>query len=147
MNWLIGTHVVGLILWMGGLITLARLLGHHVSLTSKEAREALIPFESKSYFMAVLPGFLLALISGVLLIVMKGPAVYFAPGAAWGLTFHIKLTLVIALIVLDQLVAAKMRKVHREDTGNRGFFMATHGIVGLLMIVIVFMVKTNILGA
>ncbi|MEZ4462862.1 MAG: CopD family protein [bacterium] len=146
MSWLAATHIVGLILWLGGLITLARLLGHHVSLTSKEAREALVPFERKSYFMAVLPGFLLALGSGLTLLVMNGPKIYFAPGSAWGMTFHIKLTLILVLIVLDQLIAAKMRKVHREDTGNRGFFMATHGIVGLLMIVIVFMVKTNVLG-
>ena len=145
MNWLAATHIVGLILWLGGLITLARLLGHHVSLASKEAREALVSFERKSYFMAVLPGFLLALGSGLTLLVMNGPKLYFAPGSAWGMTFHIKLTLILVLIVLDQLVAAKMRKLHREDTGNRGFFMATHGIVGLLMIVIVFMVKTNVL--
>ena len=147
MNWLVATHIVGLILWLGGLITLARLLGHHVSLTSKEARDSLISFERKSYFVAVLPGFLLALVSGTALIMMKGPALYFAPGNVWGMTFHIKMTLVLVLIVLDQLIAAKMRKVHTDDTGSRAFFMATHGIVGLLMIVIVFMVKTNVLGA
>ena len=79
--------------------------------------------------------------------VMTGAAAYFAKGAAWGATFHVKMTLVVVLIVLDQLIAAKMRKLHKEDEGNRGFFMATHGIVALIMIVIVLMMKTNILGA
>lgn len=147
MNWLVATHIVGLILWLGGLITLGRLLGTHVTLASKEARDALVEFERKSYFAAVLPGFLIALVSGLTLIVMKGPALYFAPGSVWGMTFHIKLTLVLVLIVLDQLIAARMRKLHKEDTGNRAFFMATHGIIGLIMIIIVFLVKTNILGA
>lgn len=147
MNWLVATHLVGLVMWLGGLMTLGRLLGHHASLTSKEARDALVSFERKSYFAAVLPGFLLALVTGVALIVMKGPALYFAPQSGWGLTFHIKMTLVLVLIVIDQLIAAKMRKLHAEDSGNRGFFMATHGVVGLLLIGIVFLVKTNVLGA
>jgi uncharacterized integral membrane protein (TIGR00701 family) len=146
MGWLAAFHVLGLIVWMGGLMTLSRLLGHHVALESSEARESLISFERKSYFMAILPGFLIALTTGLAMLFGKGMANYFAPGSAWGLTFHIKLTLIVALIVLDQMTVAKMRKVHREDTGNRGFFMAMHGIIGLIMIVVVILVKTNILA-
>lgn len=146
MNWLLAFHFVGLLVWLGGLMTLSRLLGHHVALTSAEAREALIPFERKSYFMAILPGFLVALLTGLGMLFGKGMANYFAPGSAWGLTFHIKLTLVIALIVLDQVTAAKMRKVHKEDTGSRGTFMGLHGAVGLIMIIVIILVKTNILG-
>ncbi len=148
MSWLAAIHIVGLILWLGGLITLARLLGHHSSLENPAAREALIPFEKKSYLMAVLPGFLIALVTGVIMLVSKGGGMahYFAPESPWGLTFHIKLTIILVLIVLDQLVAANMRKLHTEDTGNRGFFMATHGMIGLLMIVTVVLVKTNVLG-
>ena len=146
MTWLAGGHIIGLILWLGGLITLARLMGVHSALESTDARKALCEFERKSYFMAVLPGFLLALVTGLALLVGKGMSNYFAPGSAWGLTFHIKMTLVLGLIVLDQVIAAKMRKLHREDTGSKAFFMATHGIVGLITIVVVLMVKTNVLG-
>ncbi len=146
MTWLAAFHIIGLILWLGGLIVLARLMGTHAAMEDPTARKALIDFEKKSYFIGVLPGFLLALITGLVMLGGKGPANYFAPGSAWGLTFHIKMTLVLGLIVLDQLIAAKMRKLHKEDEGSKGFFMATHGIVGLLMIVIVVMMKTNILG-
>lgn len=148
MSWLAGLHIIGLILWLGGIITLARLCGHHASLEDAAARKALIPFEKKSYLISVLPGFLLALVTGIIMLVSKagGMAHYFAPESPWGLTFHIKLTIILVLIVLDQLVAAKMRKLHAEDEGSRGFFMATHGIIGLLMIITVLLVKTNILG-
>jgi len=146
MAWLTAFHILGLIVWLGGIMTLSRLLGHHVALESKEARESLIPFERKSYFMAILPGFLISLLTGLGMLFGKGMAVYFAPGSAWGMTFHIKLLLIVVLIVLDQVTVAKMRKVHRDDTGSRGFFMGMHGMIGLIMIVVVILVKTNILG-
>ena len=148
MTWLASFHIIGLIVWLGGLITLGRLLGHHASLESAEARKSLIDFERKSYFFAVLPGFLVALITGLVLLMTNGggPANYFGSEGGWGMTFHLKMTLVIVLIVLDQLVGAKMRKLHSEDQGSRAFFMATHGIIALIMILIVVMVKTNILG-
>lgn len=148
MNWLVAFHIVGLILWMGGLVTLARLLGHHAGLDSKEAREALVGFERKSYLMAILPGFLLTLITGLVLLVSKGDGIsfYLSPDGPWGGTFHAKLTFVVLLIVFDQLVFAKMRKLHKTDEGSRGFFMATHGIIGLLFIFVVILVQTNLFG-
>lgn len=148
MTWLAAFHIIGLILWLGGLITLARLLGHHADLDSGEARQSLVAFEKKTYLFAVLPGFLLALGTGLVLLLTKGGGMahYFAPGSPWGMTFHIKLLIILFLIVFDQLVAAKMRKLHRDDEGSRGFFMAMHGVVALLMIVTVILVKTNILG-
>lgn len=146
MSWLLAFHIIGNIVWMGGLVTLARLLGHHASLEDKGARESLIRFEKRSYFVAILPGFLLALGTGLVLIITRGPAFYLDPSGPWGATFHAKLTLVVALIVFDQLVLHKMRKLHRDDEGSRGFFMASHGIVGLIFIVVVVLVKTNLLG-
>ena len=146
---MVAFHLIGIILWMGGLVTLARLLGHHAGLDSKEAREALVGFEKKSYLFAILPGFLLALLTGLGLLVSKGDGIsfYLSPDAGpWGGTFHAKLTFVVLIIVFDQLVFAKMRKLHSTDEGSRGFFMAAHGIIGLLFIAVVILVKTNLLG-
>jgi uncharacterized membrane protein len=145
MLWLSAFHIVGLILWMGGLVTLARLLGHHSGLESKEARDALIPFEKKSYLMAILPGFLLTLGTGLVLFVGNGVSYYLDPKGAWGATFHLKLTLVVVLIALDQFVFFKMRKLHGGDEGSRGLFMALHGIIGLLFVVIVVVIKARLL--
>ncbi len=148
MQWLLGFHIIGIIVWMGGLATIGRLLGHHAALESSEARQSLVSFERKSYMFAVLPGFLLALGTGLGMLLFKGNGIghYLSPDGPWGATFHAKLTLVVGLIVIDQLVFAKMRKLHREDEGSRSFFMATHGIVGLLFIAVVLLVKTNLLG-
>lgn len=145
MLWLSAFHIVGLILWLGGIVTLARLLGHHSGLESKEARQALIPFERKSYLMAVLPGFLLTLGTGLALFLGNGVGYYLDPQGSWGATFHLKLTLVVVLIILDQLVFFRMRKLHTEDEGSRAFFMAIHGIIGLLFIVTVVVIKARLL--
>ena len=145
MGWIVGVHIVGIILWMGGLVTLARLLGHHAGLPSAEAREALITFERKSYFFAVLPGFVLTLLTGLYLLI-SAPKLYMAADGPWGATFHLKLTLVLVLIGLDQAIFWKMRKLHADGEGSRGFFMAAHGIVGLLFIVVVLIVKSRVLA-
>lgn len=149
MDWVKAFHIIGIIVWMGGLVTLARLLGHHASLESKQARESLIQFEKRSYFWAILPGFLIALATGLTLLFYgggQGIGFYLKPDNGWGGTFHAKLLLVVILIVFDQLVFWKMRKLHRDDEGSRGFFMATHGIIGLLFIVVTVLVKTNLFG-
>ena len=148
MQWIAGFHVVGIIVWMGGLVTLARLLGHHASLESDAARQSLIQFERRSYLWAILPGFLVSLTTGLIMLLGKAgaPGLYLKADGPWGATFHLKLTLVVGLIVLDQLVFWKMRKLHKDDEGSRGFFMASHGIVGLIFIIVVLLVKTNVMG-
>ena len=148
MSWLLAFHIIGIIVWMGGLVTLARLLGHHASIEDKAARQALVRFEHRSYVMAILPGFLVALGTGLgmLLFQEAGPKFYLDPSGPWGATFHAKLTLVVVLIAFDQLVFWKMRRLHRDDEGSGGFFMAAHGIVGLLFIVVVILVKTRLLA-
>lgn len=148
MSWLLAFHIIGIIVWMGGLVTLARLLGHHAALESGDARKSLIRFEHRSYFAAILPGFLVSLGTGLAMLFMKGGGVghYLDPSGIWGATFHAKLTLIVVLIVLDQLILAKMRKLHREDVGSKPFFMASHGIIGLIFMIIVVLVKTQILA-
>ena len=146
MVWLIAFHIIGIIVWMGGLATLSRLLGHHASLESAEARAALVTFERRSYLAAVLPAFLVTLGTGLAMLMANGFGHYLKADGPWGGTFHAKLTLVVGLIVADQLVFAKMRKLHRDDQGSRAFFMAVHGITGLAFMIIVILVKTRILA-
>lgn len=146
MVWLQSFHIIGIIVWMGGLATLSRLLGHHASLESPDARAALVQFERRSYLAAVFPAFLVTLGTGLAMLIVNGFGHYLKADGGWGATFHLKLTLVVGLIVADQLVFAKMRKLHRDDEGSRGFFMAVHGITGLVFMIIVILVKTNLLA-
>jgi uncharacterized membrane protein len=146
--WMQALHVIGIILWMGGLFHLARHLGDHAELEDAAVREAFTDYESSTYYIGVLPGFILSLGTGLyMLFISKGGAGhYLNPDGTWGGTFHLKLLLIVILIGIDQTVHYKMRQLHRgEDTG-RSFFMAAHGIVALSFIVIVVIVQTQILA-
>lgn len=148
MNIVLALHLIGVIIWMGALLMLSRLLGFHCELESAEAREALKKFERRTYFMAVLPGGLLALATGLTMLLFKGATAshYLQSGGPWGATFHLKLTLVFLIFVLDHVVMRRMKKLHRDDEGKKSLFVAVHGMIGVLFVVIVIAVKTNLLG-
>ncbi|MFB6262322.1 MAG: CopD family protein [Bradymonadaceae bacterium] len=137
-------HIIGFILWMGGLFQLARHLGMHADL--EETRDELASWETSTYFGTVLPGLLLTLGTGLWLFVSRGPEQYLNTDGPWGATFHLKLMLVVILIGIDLFVQFRMRRLHRSGEGNRGLFMALHGVVGLCFIVIVVAVKTRALA-
>jgi uncharacterized integral membrane protein (TIGR00701 family) len=148
MNWILALHIIGIIVWMGGLSMLSRLLGFHAEQQSAEVRKTLQRFEHRSYFWAVMAAFALTLGTGLYMLFAKGNGIahYVGSGSPWGATFHAKLTLVVVLIVLDHLVMRKMKKLHREDEGTKSFFMAVHGVSGVLFMAVVILVKTNLLG-
>jgi uncharacterized membrane protein len=141
---MLSLHIVGLILWMGGLFMLTRHVGMHVE-QPNGPQEPLKVYESKSYYMGVLPGFLLTLATGLYALI-QNPAIYMKADGVWGATFHAKLTLVFVLIVADQLFHLRMRRFHHKGDGSRKLFMAIHGIVGLCFIVIVFLMKGRYLA-
>jgi uncharacterized membrane protein len=136
-SWLVAIHIIGVILWMGGLFMNTR---HSGMLTDMDdvgdLPQDLIDFEWSSYYFAVLPGFLLAAGTGFYLL-LSNAGWYLNADGAWGPTFHIKLTLVGLLIAVDQFYHYKMRQLHREREGNKGLFMMLHGVSGLLFIAIV----------
>lgn len=139
-SWMTALHIIGIILWMGGLFMLARHLGMHTE-RADAPDAALKDYESKSYYMVVLPGFLLTLGTGLYALI-DAPARYLSVSdGAWGTTFHIKLTLIVVLIVIDQVIHLRMRHFHNKGFGKRKLFMALHGVVGLSFIVIVFLMK------
>lgn len=142
-GWLPALHVIGIILWMGGLFVLTRHAGQNAQLAAGDpAREAFSVYERKSYYMGVLPGFLLTLVTGLWML-FEAPAQFLEADGPWGATFHIKLTLVVVLIAADQFFHFKMRKLHADGTGSKGAFMAAHGIVGLCFIAIVLLMKVR----
>jgi len=139
-------HIIGIIVWMGGLMMLSRLLGLHTELA--EAPAALERFERRTYFWAVVPGGLLTLATGFTMLFFKGlsPMHYLAPDGPWGTTFHLKLTLVFLIFVFDLSVMRAMNKLHRGEQVAKRPFQIFHGMIGLCFVVIVIAVKTNVLG-
>lgn len=145
-SWLLGFHIIGIIMWMGGLFALTRHAGMHVGL--KDApRPALSLYESKSYFMGALPGMILTVGTGLALLFgnAAGAGYFLKADGIYGTTFHVKLLLVVILIVVDQVFLYKMRTFHKDGLGTRKLFMALHGSIGLGFIIIVLLMMTRIL--
>lgn len=145
-HWMPALHLIGIILWMGGLFQLARHLGQHARLEESAAREAFAEWESKTYYIVVLPGFLLTLFTGLYALFSKGWGAYLNPDGFWGPTFHLKLLLIVILIGADQFLHYKMRRLHDGEDASAGLFMAIHGIVALFFIGIVLIMKLRLLA-
>jgi uncharacterized membrane protein len=143
-SWLIGFHIIGIILWMGGLFGLTMHAGVHTTLENSP-RPALKIYESKSYFMGSLPGLILTVGTGLWML-LQSPAAFLSAEGAYGSTFHVKLLLVVILIVVDQVFLMRLRKFHAGGEGSRKLFMALHGTVGLCFIIIVLLMTTRILA-
>jgi len=96
-------HILGLVLWVGGLLVTSMSLTRHTQETESAAREALARLER--IFMRGLadPGALLTIVAGVSLIMTKSSYYLHAP---W---LHIKLTFVLFLIGLHGLVAMRTK--------------------------------------
>jgi putative membrane protein len=144
--WLKGFHVIGLILWMGGLFALTSHLGTSAGVEPSQRTDAMEAFERKTYYFSALPGLILSLVTGLWLMVQNGFGFYLNVDGAWGATFHAKLTLIVLLIGIDQFVHFKMRRFHASGEGNRGLFMALHGTIGLMFIIIPILVQTKLLA-
>lgn len=143
-GWLVGLHLIGIIMWMGGLFGLTRHAGMHVELEDAP-RPALSLYESKSYFMGSLPGMILTVGTGLWLL-MGNPGFYLKVAGVYGSTFHVKLLLVVILIVIDQAFLFKMRTFHKNGLGTRKLFMALHGSIGLGFIIIVLLMMSRVLA-
>jgi protoporphyrinogen IX oxidase len=140
-NTLVALHIIGIILWTGGLFMLTRHVGMHAELDSTPQKDLKV-YESKSYYMGVLPGFLLTLATGLWMFFDKGAAYYLSVDeGVWGSTFHLKFTLVVLLIAADQFFHMRMRRFHQKGEGKRKLFMAIHGVSALFFIVIVLLMK------
>lgn len=146
LGWLRGFHIIGLILWMGGLFALTSHLGASADMDPSDRTDAMQGFERKTYYFSVLPGLILSLVTGLWMMFQNGFGGYLNVDGVWGATFHAKLTLIVILIGIDQFVHFKMRRFHASGEGSRGLFMALHGTIGLMFIVIPILVQTKLLA-
>ncbi len=138
-GWLVGFHLIGVVLWMGGLLAFSRILGYH----SKElpsARPRFTFVEGRLNGLVAVPGAVLTIAFGLWLLVDHGSAWFRV--ATW---MHWKLALVAAVVVVHALLTVKHRQIRRAHPAapmSRGLYAALHGTVGLLLIAIV-LLATN----
>jgi putative membrane protein len=138
-GWLIGFHLIGVVLWMGGLLAFSRILGYH----SKElpsARPRFTFVEGRLNWLVAIPGAVVTIVFGVWIAVQHGMAWFRV--ASW---MHWKLALVGAVLVIHLVLTFKHRQILRAHPAapmNRALYAALHGTVGLLLIAIV-LLATN----
>jgi putative membrane protein len=138
-GWLVGFHLIGVVLWMGGLLAFSRILGYQ----SKElpsARPRFTFVESRLNMLVAMPGALLTIVFGVWLAVQHGAAWFRV--AAW---LHYKLVLVVGVLIIHTILTVKIAQIRRAAPTapmSRGLYAALHGTVGLLLIAIV-LLATN----
>ncbi|AWV90854.1 CopD family protein [Bradymonas sediminis] len=146
-SWFLAFHIIGIIMWMGGLFGLTMHAAIHTKLKDAPLDE-MAGYETKSYFMGALPGMILTVGAGLALLFGNpaGVGYFLKADGIYGTTFHVKLLLVVILIVIDQVFLYKMRTFHKNGVGNRKAFMAMHGSIGLCFIIIVILMMTRVLA-
>lgn len=121
-------HLIGLVIWVGGLMFIARIM----TLASDGEIPANFGAAIKRMFLGyVLAGLLLSTITGLFQLSAGGMAQYMKQG--W---MHMKLTFVLALYVVTAALAVKVFALEQGRAVKRSVLMALHGLAGLCLLAI-----------
>jgi len=129
--WLKLVHVLGMVMYVGGLLTLTRLLGHAVRYESPVSRADAYRVLKRMHVFVDWGGLFLMVAAGVWLLVADpmGKA-YMTKGY-----FHIKLTCAIVLIVCDIMLSRKLFRLQGDGPQpGATFFRIMHGVAGLALL-------------
>lgn len=132
-NWLVTFHLLGAVLWMGGLLTFSRVLGYHTR-EAPSVRPRYSFLEGRLNYLVTIPGAVLTIALGIWLTVQLGAAHFRV--ASW---LHWKLALVLAVTIIHIVLTLKQRQILRRPPDapmKRALYAALHGTLGLLLIAI-----------
>jgi putative membrane protein len=132
-------HIIGVILWIGGLMFLTRLLGYHMKEVGKpdsaSAQATLTRIELRLHHFVIVPGAILALVGGVWMLAEQ--IHYMKEG--W---FHAKLTIVLFFIILHVVCLIKVLGLAANPPEKKSpIFSIIHGISGLLLIAVLILLR------
>jgi uncharacterized membrane protein len=131
-GWLKWVHVLGMVIYVGGLMALTRLLGYAVRFEDARSRTDAYRVFKRMHKFANWIGLGLMLASGLALILWDplGKS-YLKKGY-----FHMKLAAIVALFVCDYFFSRKLFKLEGEGPQPKAtFFRVMHGVVGLALLV------------
>lgn len=139
--WTLVFHLIGMVFWLGTLLTVTHILAIHTEARSPEARSALGRLEMKLMKGLARPGAGLMLLTGIFLVGENPQYVH----QHW---LQAKLVLVALLIVLDLRVYDRSKaflaggiELHRREC------MALHGAISLVFFAILILVLVKPFGA
>ena len=125
----LAVHVVGLVMWVGGLMLATRIF---TLLIKGGATAALCaPVASRMTKGFIIPGLVLSVISGVYQVMFRGVDFYMKQG--W---FHTKLTFVILLVIMTGVFVVQTGKFAEGSTPSPGKLMMIHGVAALSLLII-----------
>jgi putative membrane protein len=130
-SWVLAFHLLGVVLWMGGLLAFSRILGYHAK-EAPSVRPRFTYIEGRLNGLVAIPGAVLTIAFGLWLVKIYG-AQWFRV-ARW---LHWKLVLVIAVVLVHTVLTVAHRRIARQrpdEPVSRALFASLHGIVGLLLI-------------
>lgn len=126
--WWLVFHVVGIVLWLGGLLFLSRMLGIHAT-EARDVQVRLSWMEFRLYHFVTLPGLVITLITGLGMLALEPMLLQ---GQSW---LHAKLTVVAALIGVDQILRVKLLALRAQPAlTSPKPFKILHGLIGLALI-------------
>jgi uncharacterized integral membrane protein (TIGR00701 family) len=132
-TWLVTIHLLGVVLWMGGLLMFSRVLGYHArELPSVRPRYSWL--EGRTNGLVAIPGAVLTLVPGVCLSWIYGMAWF--RQSIW---LQWKLVLVGVILVIHAYLTVEQRRIARRPADaplSRARFAALHGTLGLVLIAI-----------
>lgn len=128
-------HILGVILWAGGALNVSRMLGFHVQEDPNTVQPRFSHMEKRLFNLVVLPGLALAAITGYGML---------SGVAQQDMQFHwmqIKLGLVLLMFVLTMLLGKRIQDIEASPRiEKKGRHMALHGMIGLCVVGILWMV-------
>ena len=126
-------HVLGVVLYAGGLMALSRLVGHAVRFPDATARSEAYRIFKRMHMFVDWGGLALMLVTGIWLIARE-PQRYFGEEAQSAF-MHPKLTLVLILIICDVIFSRKLFALRGEGEQPKATgFRILHGLIGLSVI-------------
>ncbi len=127
--WLLVVHIVGIVMWVGGLMIVTLIFAQHSQESSPEAKASLALLEGKLFTSMAGPGALLALLSGVGLIATNPHYYLHAP---W---LHLKLSLVLILIILHGVAVRRLVAFKQgSNIPTRGSGILLHVMISLVFL-------------
>jgi len=137
MAWWLTFHLLGIILWAGGLLGISRMAAYHCS-EAPEIKPRFAWVEGRMYWLVAIPGAVITLVTAVG-ILASSPVAYGEQG--W---FHGKMALVALLIVLNVILHIKLKALRLDpENAKKAVFSAVHGTIGLTIIGLLIMVKVR----
>ncbi len=125
-SWMLLVHVLGIVMWVGGLMITTQVLMQYAQEPAKEARDALGRVEGKLRRGMSNPGAILTVLSGVALIALN-PSYYLH--AHWLL---LKLAFVLLLLMLHWVTVARARAFHAGQVAlTRADWLRVHIFIAL----------------